>query len=562
MTVTRSHELEASDAMHAPEGPVVLIIMDGIGVGAGDEFDAVYRAHTPVLDALREEGLYRELWAHGVRVGLPSDGDMGNSEVGHNILGAGRIFDQGAKCVDSAIAAGTIWDGEWGELTAGVKARDGALHLVGLLSDGNVHASLTHLFAMLDRAAADGVVRAFVHVLLDGRDVPDHSAERYLGLLEDRLCALNEVYGAQFAIASGGGRMTTTMDRYEADWQVVERGWQAHVLGEGRRFLSAAQAIAAFREEHVGISDQQLPAFVIAADAGLGTPLGPIVDGDAVVLYNFRGDRAMQLSRAFVEGDIFDAFDRVRSPQVEFAGMIQYDGDLNMPPRYLVSPASVDGTISECLAATGVTQFACAETQKFGHVTYFWNGNRSGKFAEDLEAYVEIPSDVSPFEQRPWMKSAETADALVAAIEGGTYRFIRANFAGGDMVGHTGRIDAATIAVEAVDLGLARVRQAVEAQKGTLVVTSDHGNADDMVERTADGKPKRSAAGAAQWRTSHSLNPVPFYVLDFSGRCPSMRSGLNQAGLANVAATLLELMGYVPPTDFEPSLVEWSQGAE
>lgn len=558
MNTENNLALRTVDVAPAPDGPVVFVIMDGVGVGVGDEFDAVQRAHTPVLDTLREQGLYRQLWAHGVRVGLPSDGDMGNSEVGHNILGAGRIFDQGAKCVDSAIASGTIWDGEWSALTGAVKARSGALHLVGLLSDGNVHASVAHLFAMLERSAADGVERVFVHVLLDGRDVPDHSAEQYLASLEDKLQALNAASGTHFALASGGGRMTTSMDRYEANWQVVERGWHAHVLGEGRRFSSAADAVATFRREQAGISDQQLPAFVVAADADLDEPLGPIVDGDAVVLYNFRGDRAMQLSRAFVEGEAFAAFDRVRVPQVEFAAMIQYDGDLDMPPRYLVSPASVDGTISECLAATGVTQFACAETQKFGHVTYFWNGNRSGKFADDLETYLEIPSDVVSFEQRPWMKSAETADALVEAIESGAYRFVRANFAGGDMVGHTGRIDAATLAVEAVDLALARIKQAVEARHGTLVVSADHGNADDMVERSADGSPKCNAVGMPQWRTSHSLNPVPFYVMDFSGRGVSMRAGLSEAGLANVAATLLELLGYEAPASFEPSLVEWS----
>tara|TARA_Y100001934_G_scaffold89062_1_gene110494 strand:- start:10238 stop:11893 length:1656 start_codon:yes stop_codon:yes gene_type:complete len=548
--------LAASSSVAAPEGPVVFVIMDGVGVGAGDAYDAVAAADTPTLDELRELGLYRELRAHGVRVGLPSDGDMGNSEVGHNILGAGRIFDQGAKCVDTAVATGTIWGDTWSGLVSGVRERDGALHLVGLLSDGNVHASMDHLHAMLLRAVADGVRRMYVHVLLDGRDVPDPSAERYVAQLEDWLASMRaDNDSVVCAIASGGGRMTTTMDRYEADWSIVERGWKAHVLGDARPFRSATDAIATFRAEEKGISDQWLPAFVVTDDCG--EALGPISDGDGVVLYNFRGDRAIELAQAFVEGDEFAGFDRQRRPEVYFVGMVQYDGDLKMPPRFLVSPETVTGTISEHLAASGLKQFACAETQKYGHVTYFWNGNRSAKFDEATESYLEIPSDTVPFEQRPWMKAAETADAVVDAVESGAYAFIRANLAGGDMVGHTGSVRAATMAVEAVDLAIHRIRAAVRDAGGTLVVTADHGNADDMVERDKQGRALMRDDGEARWRTSHSLNPVPFYVLDCGGRTPQLRADLDQAGLANVAATLIELLGYEPPEDYEPSLLEW-----
>lgn len=539
----------------APTGPVVFVIMDGVGVGAGDEFDAVANAHTPTLDELRADGLYRELCAHGVRVGLPSDGDMGNSEVGHNILGAGRIFDQGAKCVDSAVASGAIWGSTWRELVDGVNARSSALHLLGLLSDGNVHASMTHLHALLCKAAEEGVTSACVHCLLDGRDVPDPSAEIYLTQLEGWLAEINAAHGCNFKIASGGGRMTTTMDRYEADWRVVEQGWRAHVLGQGTAFGSALEALAKFRADEPGISDQWLPSFVVTDTDN--NPVGAIHDGDGVVLYNFRGDRALEIARAFVEGAEFTAFERERVPEVDFVGMVQYDGDLNMPPRFLVSPETVDGTISEHLGATGVTQFACAETQKFGHVTYFWNGNRSGKFSEHTECYLEIPSDTVPFEQRPWMKAAQTADALVDAIDGAQQRFIRANFAGGDMVGHTGNVRATTMAVEAVDLALGRILAAVVRQKGVLVVTADHGNADDMVERSKDGSAKLNAAGRPHWRTSHSLNPVPFYVLSCADIQPQIRTGLDDAGLANVAATLLELLGYLPPQEYAASVLEW-----
>lgn len=547
--------LERAQQFEPPGGPVVFVIMDGVGVGCGDEFDAVANARTPTLDRLRGEAHYRELIAHGTRVGLPTDEDMGNSEVGHNILGAGRVFDQGSKCVDSAIESGAIWDGTWKELVAGAVERAGALHLIGLLSDGNVHASMHHVRAMLTKAAEAGVTRIYLHSLLDGRDVPDPSAEVYLEELEGWLAALRTRHGGDFRIASGGGRMTTTMDRYEADWSMVERGWAAHVHGEAEGFPSALAAVLRFREDSPGISDQQLPAFVVLDESG--APVAPIADGDAVVLYNFRGDRALELSRAFVEGDEFNAFDRGARPDVEFAAMVQYDGDTNMPPAFLVSPETVTGTISEYLACSGVRQFACSETQKFGHVTYFWNGNRSSKFSDAREDYLEIPSDRVPFEQRPWMKAAETADAMVMALESGDYQFLRCNFAGGDMVGHTGSVTAVRMSVEAVDLGLARIYDAVRKAGGVLVVTADHGNADDMVERHKDGSPKLRESGEPQFRTSHSLNPVPFYVLDFASRRLRLRHGLNEAGLANVAPTLIELLGYQKPAEYDASLIEW-----
>lgn len=350
--------------------------------------------------------------------------------------------------------------------------------------------------------------------------------------------------------------MTTTMDRYEANWDVVERGWRAHVLGDARTFASAAQAVHAFREEAPGISDQQLPAFVIASD---GKPVGPIEDGDAVVVYNFRGDRVVQLCRAFLEADDFRAFERERCPNVTFAGMVQYDGDLDLPPRYLVRPETVSGTVSEYLVERGAAQFACAETQKFGHVTYFWNGNRSAKFSDELEDYLEIPSDAVPFDERPWMKSAETADAVIEAVRSGKYQFIRTNLAGGDMVGHTGNLRAAEIAVESVDLAVGRIRRAVEAVDGTLIVTADHGNADEMVERAKDGEPSLDDAGVPRWRTSHSLNPVPCFIAPAQPGAWRLRDGLNHAGLANMAATVVDLLGYDVPAEYESSLVQPSE---
>lgn len=551
-------KLSPHPTISAPQGPVVLLILDGVGIGEGDEFDAVACAKTPTLDSLGEVGLTRQLRAHGTAVGLPSDADMGNSEVGHNALGAGRIFDQGAKLVDTAIDSEAIWGGTWQDIIQHLQNTGGALHIIGLLSDGNVHSHESHLFALIHRAAQEVLPRVYVHALQDGRDVPDTSALVYIDRLEDVLEQIRQSgqSGKDYRIASGGGRMKTTMDRYEADWAMVERGWNAQVHGIGRAFPSARAAIESLRAETPGITDQFLPPFVVVGPDG--KPVATIQDGDAVIFFNFRGDRAIEISRAFESGPAFDKFDRGRVPEVFFAGMMLYDGDLAIPQHYLVSAPEVEKPVSEYLAHTGVRQLACSETQKFGHVTYFWNGNRSGKFDEETEEYIEIPSDQVPFEEAPWMKSAETADIVIKALDDGSYRFIRVNFAAGDMVGHTGFVDAAITAVEEVDRALGRILPEVLAKKGCLVVTADHGNAEDMVQRDASKRPLMGADGKPQPRTSHSLNPVPFFLVEGSGRSFALRDDLPDAGLANVAATLLELLGYQAPQEYEPSLLKTS----
>lgn len=509
-------------------GPVVMVVMDGVGVGPADAGNAVTLARTPTLDWLANNAAYTDLYAHGTHVGLPSDGDMGNSEVGHNVLGAGRVFPQGATLVDQAINSGDLFEGRpWKALVA-----SGTLHLIGLLSDGNVHSHERHLHAMLRRARQDGVANACVHILLDGRDVHQTSALIYVERLEAVLAEL----GSGYRIASGGGRMHITMDRYNADWGMVERGWQAHVHGDARRFPSAAAAIATFRDETEGLSDQYLPAFVVE-------PAAPIVDGDAVVLFNFRGDRAIEITRAFVDETV--PFERGRRPDVRFAGMMQYDGDLRLPPRFLVQPSSVDGTMGEYLAKNRVTQWACSETQKYGHVTYFWNGNRSGMFDEAYERYLEIPSDRVPFEQRPWMKAGEITDATLAAIRGGDQRLLRINYPNGDMVGHTGDLNASIVAMECLDLCLGRVVNTVLRAKGAVVITADHGNCDEMLMHDKQGGLTDRVS------TSHSLHKVPLYIV---GAGPlTLRPGGN---LSHVAATTFRLLGYEPPDDYARPLFD------
>ena len=535
------------------EGPLVLVIMDGVGYGTYKEGDAVLAARMDHFRELEANCPKTRLKAHGTAVGLPSDDDMGNSEVGHNAIGCGRVFAQGARLVNISIESGIIFEGKvWRELIANIKETGGTLHFIGLFSDGNVHSHIDHLKAMLVQAQREGIKRARIHILLDGRDVGSQSALEYVLPFETFLEEFRN-QGSDYRIASGGGRQYITMDRYGANWQMVKRGWDCHVRGIGRQFASAEEAISTYRKEIPGIIDQDIPEFVIAEN---GRPIGTIEDGDSVIFFNFRGDRALEITAAF-EQDNFDKFDRVRRPKVYYAGMMQYDGDLKVPSNFLVSPPAIDRTLGEYLASTGLKTLAISETQKYGHVTYFFNGNRSGKFSEELEDYVEIPSDRVPFEQRPWMKCAEIADYVINAIENGPYRFIRLNFPNGDMVGHTGVFQAVVCGLEGMDIQLGRIYEAVRKKGGILLITADHGNSDDMYEHDKqtgrvilgpDGKPKA--------KTSHSLNSVPCVIYDpqYQGEYKKeLRQGM---GISSLAATCAELLGYIPPDHYDPSVLD------
>ena len=514
--------------------------MDGVGFSKTGLGDAVTQANTPTLDWLLANCPHTRLKAHGDAVGLPTDDDMGNSEVGHNAIGCGQIYSQGAKLVNESIESGKMYTSEaWKELIGNVKAKNSILHFIGLLSDGNVHANISHLIAMLKTAKSEGVKKARVHALLDGRDVPPTTAPIYIEQLEKVLAELNADGTFDGKIASGGGRMKITMDRYQADWAMVERGWNTHVKGEGRQFASAMEAVNTLREE-TGAVDQDLPAFVIAEN---GEPVGKIVDGDSVILYNFRGDRAIELSMAF-DMDEFTYFNRGPKPDVCYAGMLQYDGDLKIPARFLVNPPEITNTMTEVFVAAGKKEYAISETQKYGHVTYFWNGNKSGKFSEELETYVEIPSDNVSFDQRPWMKSAEITDNLIEAIKSGEYDFLRCNYPNGDMVGHTGSLPATIIGVESVDLALARLMKVCDEYGVTLCITADHGNADEMLEKNKKGD--------IQVRTAHSLNPVPFIIYDKDVKY-TIKDG--KYGLANIAPTIVKMFGLTAPDCWEESMI-------
>ncbi|RKX92545.1 MAG: 2,3-bisphosphoglycerate-independent phosphoglycerate mutase [Spirochaetes bacterium] len=542
-------------AFKGRKGPLLLIIMDGVGFGKYKEGDGFAAATTEVLDELMETSPWVKLKAHGTAVGLPSDADMGNSEVGHNAIGCGRVFDQGAKLVEKSIETGAMFEGAvWKKLVSNVKQSGGTLHFLGLLSDGNVHSNVAHLKAMIVQAKKEGVTKVRIHALLDGRDVGETSALEYFDPFEEFLKEQrDDSFDAR--IASGGGRMVITMDRYNANWDMVRKGWETHVLGEGRQFKSAHEAIETLRNE-TGAIDQDLPPFVIGEN---GKPVGTVQDGDSFILFNYRGDRALEITKSFESGDDFNEFDRKRKPEVEYAGMMEYDGDLHIPKQFLVSPPTIDRTLSEYLVATGVKQYSISETQKYGHITYFFNGNRTEKFDEKLETYVEIPSDILPFEQRPWMKCADIADNVIDVIEEGEYEFIKMNFPNGDMVGHTGNWEAVLCSMEALDLSIGRIKEAVEKAGGIMVISADHGNSDDMFEHNKktgavvikeNGKPKA--------KTSHSLNPVPCIIYDpeskneYSGK---LNEGL---GISSLAATCIELLGYEPPEDYDKSVLNFT----
>ena len=490
------------------------------------------------------------LKAHGTAVGLPSDADMGNSEVGHNAFGAGRIFDQGAKLVDEAVASGRIWESKaWKRIV-----RHQTVHFIGLLSDGNVHSHVNHLLALIHRAVAEGVKRIRVHALTDGRDVSARSALIWIEPLEATLARLP----IDAAIATGGGRMNITMDRYEADWPMVKRGWDCHVHAAGRRFGSASEAIRTLYAEDPQVDDQWLPAFVVGDYAGMA-------DGDAAVLFNFRGDRAIELSRAFDEGEEFSEFDRGIRPDVTFAGLMEYDGDTHVPAHFLVWPPAIDDTVGERLSAAGAKVLALSETQKFGHVTFFFNGNRSAQLPG--ETWIEVPSPHVPFEQAPAMSAVQVTDRAVEAIRGRSFDQIRINLANGDMVGHTGRMAATVAAMEVVDGCVGRIAAAVEEVGGVLLITADHGNADLMVELDKKGAKILAPDGSPKPQTSHSLNPVPFVLLDASGlwrlteptrdlaRWSEPATAQATESIARIGATLLTLAGLPVPETYLPSLV-------
>lgn len=550
------------------QGPLVLVILDGVGLYKGKEEgypgNALDLAKADFLKSLFKESpnhLFTKLKAHGKAVGMPSEEDMGNSEVGHNALGAGRIFTQGAGLVNQAIESGNLFTSKvWTEFIGtttkpGYALKGSVVHFIGLLSDGNVHSHIDHLFALVKKCKEVGVKEVRIHILLDGRDVPEKSAEIYIEKLENFLSELDPTH-THYRIASGGGRMTITMDRYEANWKMVEAGWRAHVKGEAEYYFSSAkEAIHEFRKLFPEKIDQDLPAFVIVDENK--NPVGKIKDNDVVIFFNFRGDRAIEISRAFTEEN-FNKFQREPNVKVHFAGMMEYDGDLKIPKNYLVAPPAIDKTISEFLSHMNVYQYAISETQKFGHVTYFWNGNNSFKFNENFEDWVEIPSDRISFDKKPEMKAKEITDVLIQAILSNKYQFLRVNYANGDMVGHTGVLEAAIKAMETLDSQIQRLYETIQNVRGTMILIADHGNCEQMIEIDKKSKqPKRNPDGSYASKTSHTLNPVPFVLLSPEFNLLELNPEVSEYGLGNIASTILILLGFEPPDFYLAPIIRW-----
>jgi len=392
-----------------------------------------------------------------------------------------------------------------------------------------------------------------VHPLLDGRDVEPDSGLMYLKKLEDKLEELRKA-GIDAQVACGGGRMYMTMDRYEADWKMVERGWHAHVLGIVDKeditdeypgyFKSAIEAVECARKVFPKKLDQFNPPFVIVDDKN--QPVGKIEDGDAVINFNFRGDRAIEISKAFTQED-FKAFDRIKFPKCRYAGLLEYDSEVHVPPMYLCDPPAIKHISSEYLVKSGIKCYAVAETHKYGHMTYFWNGNKSGYIDEKMELYEQIkslPNDLT--ESHPEMKAVEVTDTLIKALETKKFQFYRVNLANPDMVGHTGNIESGVKAVKVCDSCLERIEKEVKKQKGILIVTADHGNCEKMLDSA--GKPM----------TSHTTNPVNFFVRDYDYKGDyTFRTDIEHPGLANVTATYIELLGFIKPEMYKDSFLKW-----
>lgn len=513
------------------DGPVVLVIMDGVGLRKDLTGNAVALAHTEFLDKAMAEYPSMALLASGEAVGITPD-TMGNSEVGHNTIGCGQIAKQGIARIDEAFETGEVFQSEaWTGAIAEVLKNKSTLHFSGIFSDGKVHSSIEHLMKMIEQAAAEGVRKMRVHAVLDGRDVPPQSEPKYINMLESFVASLAGKYAdLDVKIASGGGRMVFVADRYENDWGVVERGFNAICHGEAEhKFTSAAKATESFRAEDPRVQDQYMPAFVVVDENG--EPVGKVSDGDAFIYTDFRADRAIEIAQAFTYEE-FPHFDRGydgRRPEVFFAGMTEYNSDTHVPEHQLVPPVAIKHTLNEFVADCGLTQLAVSETVKFGHITYYFNGNSYAKAAG--EEQIEVQSDTQPFETRPWMKAAETCDVLLERMA--DFDFVRVNFAGGDMVGHTGGMEETIAAMEAIDIQLSRLAKKVDELGGMMIITADHGNAEELM--ADDGSVK----------TSHTTNLVPCVFYDnTASRDDYVLKPLPDAGLSNIAATIAVLLGH------------------
>jgi 2,3-bisphosphoglycerate-independent phosphoglycerate mutase len=495
--------------------PLVLIILDGFGERAESADNAIRLARAPALSALFDAYPRGLVGTSGPDVGLPP-GQMGNSEVGHLNLGAGRIAMMDISKIDNEVHDHTLAaNGVLVDVIAKARKSGGRLHLLGLVSDGGVHSSLAHLFALIDVAKTAGVP-VVVHAFLDGRDVQPGTAPGYLASLEKKLV--------------GAGTIGTVAGRYWAmdrdnRWERVERAYRAIVEAKAPRAVSAREGVDA--SYAAGKADEFVEPFVVGDYAG-------VKPEDAALHFNFRPDRARELTRALAIAD-FDAFPRAgRAPfEGRYACMTMYDGKFGLPIAF--PKEAYSNIFPEIIARAGLKQFRCAETEKYAHVTYFFNGGREDAFEGEDREMLPSPKDVATYDLKPEMAAAGVAEAVYEAVVSGKYDFIVVNFANPDMVGHTGVLDAAIRAVEAVDGGVGKIVAATRDAGGAVLITADHGNC-ELMKDPASGQP----------HTSHTLNPVPFVYINDADRGARIRPG---GRLCDIAPTMLEMLGLPQPPD-------------
>lgn len=518
------------------DGPVILAIMDGVGLAPKGHGNAVALARTDFLAELVKNYPHTSLEASGEAVGI-LPGVMGNSEVGHNTIGTGQIIKQGIAKIEDAFSDGTIWrSSAWLGAIDNVKKNHSVLHFAGIFSDGGVHSHIKHLEKMIEKAYAEGIRKIRIHAMFDGRDVPPQSEPKYINRFEQFVQKFKD---ADIKIASGGGRMVVVADRYEADWDMVKKGWEMIVHGKAEyKFESPAEAITTFRAKNPDLQDQYIPSFVIVKN---DQPIGKVSFGDSFIYFDFRADRAIEISEAFCYKN-FPYFNRgdINSPlgehsynpdDIYFAGLTEYSADENIPNNVFVKIDSCKNTLSNFLETKSISQFAISETVKFGHITYYFNGNSHEKAKK--EEFQEIASDLVPFTERPWMKSAEITDAIIKKLTSpNPPKFVRVNYVNGDMVGHYADVEATIAAIESVDIALKRLAKKVDELGGCLIITADHGNAEELLDK--NGKPQ----------TSHTTNKVPFFVYDNTkNRDKYEINQIKNGGLANIAATIAMLLG-------------------
>lgn len=498
-----------------------LIIMDGFGINPETNGNAIYTAGTPELDQLKKQFPTTQLGASGMDVGLP-DGQMGNSEVGHLNIGAGRIVYQELTRITKDIQDGVFFEKEpliWA--MDSVKKNGGNLHLMGLLSDGGVHSHNTHLYALLKMAKMRGVKNVFVHCLLDGRDVPPTSAADYMQQLQDKIAEI------------GVGRVASIQGRFwgmdrDNIWDRVEKGYNAIAMGEGIQETDPVQAVKNSYEN--GKTDEFMIPTVICEN---GAPIAQVNAGDSIIFFNFRPDRARQITRAFIKDD-FTGFERKKGLiPVQFVSMTQYDATFT-ELKVVNPPASMDNTLGQYLASMNMTQAHIAETQKYAHVTFFFNGGVEAPNPLEERFLIDSPK-VATFDMKPEMSAPEVTEKALELIDSSKYDVMILNYANCDMVGHTGVMDAAVTAVKEIDKDVGLLVKEILKMGGRAFVTADHGNADQMIDPKT-GEPF----------TAHTTNPVPFIACDPALVGRKLRDG---GRLADIAPTMLDAMGVAIPSE-------------